>query len=511
MRPWDGACAGMQGRRKLGVPRENPPVSGVVQHDSHMRKSGGEPAGYQDRIARSGRRALQPLRHRGPSSTTRGQVEVVAHTIQMFEAGHANLTSSNGETGSLRGNAPAVYHRPPSPPGVSHNTTHSGPLAIEFAHRLSGASRRAAEGYENKVRYDGAEATNAGGAGRADAPLRLPIDTPLLRSFSGELAWIALSGKGSTPPANFLLHVRDRSRLKVAIHRHIHLFYNLWTLRVQAAHDKVVDRRKGKWGLISIQSSEVPACNPATCRPPPPHHPPRRSAAVERRPVSMAYSCSLRPRRLPLWRGRRARYTQRACENKPAHLIPSPPFTPPYSLCQRAHVAEIDGGAFLCRRTKPRPHPALTKKKRKRKEYHFAWRLQMPRTRGGICWKWNLTTRSRERSRENPSTSDIVRHVSKLRESGVTRPEIEPATAAPAKRRVATFRWPVAGGIERVYAPLYAHLLCGTGPPPGAGGTSLVTGRRQRTWCTLRDSRAVTHPSAHAWSGNTLSPPSSFT
>ncbi|KAJ8866051.1 hypothetical protein PR048_033575 [Dryococelus australis] len=42
----------MQGRRgKTGDPRENPPTSGMVRHDSHMRKSGGDPAGYGTRFA----------------------------------------------------------------------------------------------------------------------------------------------------------------------------------------------------------------------------------------------------------------------------------------------------------------------------------------------------------------------------------------------------------------------------------------------------------------------------
>ncbi|KAJ8885721.1 hypothetical protein PR048_011919 [Dryococelus australis] len=46
---WSGA--GMQGRGKREVPRENPPASGIVQHDSHMRVSGSEPTGYRARIA----------------------------------------------------------------------------------------------------------------------------------------------------------------------------------------------------------------------------------------------------------------------------------------------------------------------------------------------------------------------------------------------------------------------------------------------------------------------------
>ncbi|KAJ8883921.1 hypothetical protein PR048_015776 [Dryococelus australis] len=39
---------------ETGVPRENPPESGIIQHDSHMRKSGSEPTGDQARIAMVG-------------------------------------------------------------------------------------------------------------------------------------------------------------------------------------------------------------------------------------------------------------------------------------------------------------------------------------------------------------------------------------------------------------------------------------------------------------------------
>ncbi|KAJ8883625.1 hypothetical protein PR048_015477 [Dryococelus australis] len=43
---------------ETGVPRENPPTSGIVQHDLHMRKSGSEPTGYRTRIAVVGVSAL---------------------------------------------------------------------------------------------------------------------------------------------------------------------------------------------------------------------------------------------------------------------------------------------------------------------------------------------------------------------------------------------------------------------------------------------------------------------
>ncbi|KAJ8897788.1 hypothetical protein PR048_003138 [Dryococelus australis] len=40
-----GSSTGMKGRGKRGVPRENPPTSGIVRHDFHLRKSGSDPAG----------------------------------------------------------------------------------------------------------------------------------------------------------------------------------------------------------------------------------------------------------------------------------------------------------------------------------------------------------------------------------------------------------------------------------------------------------------------------------
>ncbi|KAJ8889715.1 hypothetical protein PR048_009216 [Dryococelus australis] len=35
---------------ETGVTRESPPVSGIVQHDPHMRNPGSEPAGYRTRF-----------------------------------------------------------------------------------------------------------------------------------------------------------------------------------------------------------------------------------------------------------------------------------------------------------------------------------------------------------------------------------------------------------------------------------------------------------------------------
>ncbi|KAJ8874132.1 hypothetical protein PR048_024974 [Dryococelus australis] len=45
------SSAGSQGRGKTGDPGENPPTSGIVRNDSHMRKSGGDPAGNRIRFA----------------------------------------------------------------------------------------------------------------------------------------------------------------------------------------------------------------------------------------------------------------------------------------------------------------------------------------------------------------------------------------------------------------------------------------------------------------------------
>ncbi|KAJ8871655.1 hypothetical protein PR048_027982 [Dryococelus australis] len=43
--------AGIQGRGKTGDPRENPPISGIVRHDPHVRGSGCDSAGYRTRFA----------------------------------------------------------------------------------------------------------------------------------------------------------------------------------------------------------------------------------------------------------------------------------------------------------------------------------------------------------------------------------------------------------------------------------------------------------------------------
>ncbi|KAJ8870856.1 hypothetical protein PR048_027157 [Dryococelus australis] len=41
-------------RGEKGDPRENPPTSGIVRHDSHMRNSGSNSAGNQTRFAQVG-------------------------------------------------------------------------------------------------------------------------------------------------------------------------------------------------------------------------------------------------------------------------------------------------------------------------------------------------------------------------------------------------------------------------------------------------------------------------
>ncbi|KAJ8893455.1 hypothetical protein PR048_006053 [Dryococelus australis] len=54
LRPVDAHHSGTSGHARAGkaeVPRENPPESGIVHHDSHMRRSGSGPTGYRARIA----------------------------------------------------------------------------------------------------------------------------------------------------------------------------------------------------------------------------------------------------------------------------------------------------------------------------------------------------------------------------------------------------------------------------------------------------------------------------
>ncbi|KAJ8872674.1 hypothetical protein PR048_026285 [Dryococelus australis] len=61
---WSSAV--MQGRGEVGALRESPPTSGIIRHDSHMRKSGSGPAGNGARFATVKRRVVLPLHHRGP-------------------------------------------------------------------------------------------------------------------------------------------------------------------------------------------------------------------------------------------------------------------------------------------------------------------------------------------------------------------------------------------------------------------------------------------------------------
>ncbi|KAJ8893001.1 hypothetical protein PR048_005582 [Dryococelus australis] len=42
------------GAQETGYPRENPPTSGIVGHDSHMRKSGSDPAWNRTKFAYAG-------------------------------------------------------------------------------------------------------------------------------------------------------------------------------------------------------------------------------------------------------------------------------------------------------------------------------------------------------------------------------------------------------------------------------------------------------------------------
>ncbi|KAJ8884338.1 hypothetical protein PR048_016195 [Dryococelus australis] len=52
-KPFD-RLVGMKRARETGDPLENPPTSGIVRHDSHMRKSGSDPTGIRTRLALPG-------------------------------------------------------------------------------------------------------------------------------------------------------------------------------------------------------------------------------------------------------------------------------------------------------------------------------------------------------------------------------------------------------------------------------------------------------------------------
>ncbi|KAJ8877021.1 hypothetical protein PR048_021473 [Dryococelus australis] len=51
---------------EMREPRESLPTSGIVRHDSHVRKSGSGPCREANSVRLGGRRVVCPLRHRGP-------------------------------------------------------------------------------------------------------------------------------------------------------------------------------------------------------------------------------------------------------------------------------------------------------------------------------------------------------------------------------------------------------------------------------------------------------------
>ncbi|KAJ8897864.1 hypothetical protein PR048_003217 [Dryococelus australis] len=71
-RGWNSA--GMQGRRKREIPEKTPPTSGIVRHDSHLRKSGSGPAGDSTRFALVGSEQSNRSATAAPSETGRDQV-----------------------------------------------------------------------------------------------------------------------------------------------------------------------------------------------------------------------------------------------------------------------------------------------------------------------------------------------------------------------------------------------------------------------------------------------------
>ncbi|KAJ8879686.1 hypothetical protein PR048_020294 [Dryococelus australis] len=67
---------------ETGVPRENPPASGIVQHDSHIRKSGSEPAGDRTRIALVGGECASRLSLSGKAGDERQKKDGVGGGIR---------------------------------------------------------------------------------------------------------------------------------------------------------------------------------------------------------------------------------------------------------------------------------------------------------------------------------------------------------------------------------------------------------------------------------------------
>ncbi|KAJ8895320.1 hypothetical protein PR048_000645 [Dryococelus australis] len=84
---------------EAGVPRENPPISGIVRRDSRLRKSGSDPAGNQTRFGLGRRRIVWPSHHRGPSTVraTAGRVAQLSLTFVFYSDQH---------TGELRLSSP---------------------------------------------------------------------------------------------------------------------------------------------------------------------------------------------------------------------------------------------------------------------------------------------------------------------------------------------------------------------------------------------------------------------
>ncbi|KAJ8897652.1 hypothetical protein PR048_003001 [Dryococelus australis] len=91
----------MQGRGETGDPLENPPSSGIVRHNSHLRKSRGDPAGNRTR-----RRVVLPLHRHGPFFDR--QCTIVRMLLRVAQLADESLDISRSEARmqNFRGRVP---------------------------------------------------------------------------------------------------------------------------------------------------------------------------------------------------------------------------------------------------------------------------------------------------------------------------------------------------------------------------------------------------------------------
>ncbi|KAJ8890635.1 hypothetical protein PR048_010144 [Dryococelus australis] len=114
--------AEMQEWGETGDPRENRRTSGIVRHESHMRKSGGRPRRESNSVRLGRRRVVLPLHHRGPFNVRKWNYfsSVVTNLIGRMPFNDfllglrcrvvSSLASHQGEPGSIPGRVTGFSH-----------------------------------------------------------------------------------------------------------------------------------------------------------------------------------------------------------------------------------------------------------------------------------------------------------------------------------------------------------------------------------------------------------------